>query len=108
MLARGLFSPRLKEGPEYPSWDSRREARTGSAFAGARRAHSDLRRIAEEQGMSVAQLAIAWVLSHPGVTCAVIGASTPEQAEHDLAASGRRLEPALLEECEKIAKAGCR
>ena len=106
ILGKGLFAPRLKEAHEYPTWDSRSRSRSGAKFEQARRVHARLRQVAERQGLSVAQLAIAWVLSHPGVTFAILGASTPEQAAHNFAASGRSLPQDVLDECETIVKEG--
>jgi 1-deoxyxylulose-5-phosphate synthase len=45
-----------------------------------------LRAIAKEAGMSLATLAVAWVLANPAVTAPIIGASRPEQLADSLAA----------------------
>ena len=45
-----------------------------------------LRPIADEVGITMAQLAIAWVLREPNVSSAIVGASGPEQVEEDVAA----------------------
>lgn len=102
VLGQGLFAPRLKEASEYASWDNRSRSRSGPEFEKARRIHARLQEIADRDGKSVSQLAIAWVLSHPGVTFAIIGASTPQQAEHNLAASGYRISGDVIAECEQI------
>jgi len=47
-----------------------------------------LRPIADELGISMAQLAVAWVLQNKNVGCAIIGASRPEQIAENVAASG--------------------
>ncbi len=39
-----------------------------------------VRPIAEDHGMTLAQLAVAWVIGEPGITSAIVGARTPEQA----------------------------
>ncbi len=46
-----------------------------------------LRRVAAEAGMSMATLAISWVLSNPAVTAPIVGASRPEQLADSLAAA---------------------
>jgi len=46
----------------------------------------DLRLIAEKSGRTVAQLAIAWVLRHPEVTAAIVGARRPSQIEETVVA----------------------
>jgi aryl-alcohol dehydrogenase-like predicted oxidoreductase len=50
-----------------------------------------LRPIADGLGVSMAQLAIAWVLRQPNVSSAIVGASRPEQVDENLAASGVQL-----------------
>lgn len=55
-----------------------------------------LRPIAEELGLSMAQLAVAWVLQNPNVGCAIIGASRPEQIAENVAASGVRIPDELM------------
>ena len=55
-----------------------------------------LRPVAEEAGLSMAQLAIAWTLQNPGVSSAIIGATRPEQVVENASAAGMRLEPELL------------
>jgi aryl-alcohol dehydrogenase-like predicted oxidoreductase len=47
-----------------------------------------LRPIAERKGISMAQLALAWVLRLPNVASAIIGATKPEQVEDNAKASG--------------------
>lgn len=56
-----------------------------------------LRPIADEVGVSMAQLALAWVLGRPGISSAIVGATRPEQVEENAAASGVRLPAGVLE-----------
>ena len=55
-----------------------------------------LRPIAEELELSMAQLAVAWVLQNPNVACAIIGASRPRQVKENAAASGVVLTPEVM------------
>jgi len=50
-----------------------------------------IRPIAEEHGKSLTQLAIAWVLAHPGITSAIVGARRPDQVEHNAGGADWRL-----------------
>jgi aryl-alcohol dehydrogenase-like predicted oxidoreductase len=50
-----------------------------------------LRPIAGDLGLSMAQLAVAWVLQNPNVAAAIVGASRPEQVKDNVAASGVRI-----------------
>ncbi|MFN3944845.1 MAG: aldo/keto reductase family protein [Allosphingosinicella sp.] len=58
--------------------------------------------IAAQAGLSLAQFALAWVLREPNVASAIIGASRPEQVEENAAASGAEVDPDLFAEAERI------
>jgi aryl-alcohol dehydrogenase-like predicted oxidoreductase len=60
-----------------------------------------LRIVADEVGLTLAQIALAWVLREPNVTSAIIGASRPSQLEENCAASGRKLDPDVLAAIDK-------
>ncbi len=55
-----------------------------------------LRTIADGLGLSMAQLALAWVLRQPNVASAIIGASCPEQIDDNAGAVGVTLDGAAL------------
>jgi aryl-alcohol dehydrogenase-like predicted oxidoreductase len=61
-----------------------------------------LRPVADELGLSIAQLALAWVLREPNVASAIIGASRPEQVEDNAAASGIELSEETLARIDEI------
>jgi len=50
-----------------------------------------LRPLAAAAGMSMAQMAVAWVLAHPAITSAIVGASRPDQLDDVLAAVDKEL-----------------
>jgi aryl-alcohol dehydrogenase-like predicted oxidoreductase len=52
--------------------------------------------IAADAGLSMAQLAVAWVLQNDNVSAAIIGASRPEQVTENARASGVKLDPTVL------------
>ncbi len=56
-----------------------------------------LRSALKYPGWSPAQLAMAWVLAHPGVSCAVFGTTDPAHLREVCAASGRALPPEVRE-----------
>jgi aryl-alcohol dehydrogenase-like predicted oxidoreductase len=60
-----------------------------------------LRPIAEAAGLSMAELALAWVLRRPEVASAIIGATRPEQVHANAKASGIRLTPDTLAAIEE-------
>lgn len=54
-----------------------------------------LRPLANDAGMSLTQLAIAWVLANPVITSAIVGASRPDQLDEPIAATDKPLDGAL-------------
>ena len=58
--------------------------------------------LAEEAGLSTAQLAVAWVLQNDNVASAIIGASRPEQVHDNAAAAGVVLEEDLLAKIDEV------
>jgi len=87
-LAQGLLTNRYLDGiPEdsraaKPAVFLNREDITDKYLWQAQR----LNAIAQERGQSLAQMAIAWVLRHPGMTSALVGASKVRQVEDNVAA----------------------
>jgi aryl-alcohol dehydrogenase-like predicted oxidoreductase len=61
----------------------------------------ELKPIADEVGLSLAQLAIAWVLQNRNVSSAIIGASRPEQVQENVKASGVKLDEALMKRIDE-------
>lgn len=61
-----------------------------------------LKPVAEAAGLTLAQLAIAWVLREPNVSAAIIGATDPEQIKENVAASGRTLDASVLGRVDEI------
>ncbi len=57
---------------------------------------------AERTGLTLSQLALAWILREQNVASAIIGASRPEQIEEDVAAAGKTVDPALFAEAEQL------
>jgi aryl-alcohol dehydrogenase-like predicted oxidoreductase len=62
--------------------------------------------LAEEAGMTLIELAIAWVIHHPAVTAAIIGPRTMEQLESQLPAGERRLSDDVLDRIDEIVPPG--
>jgi aryl-alcohol dehydrogenase-like predicted oxidoreductase len=59
-----------------------------------------LRPVADGLGISMAQLALAWILHEPNVASAIVGASRPEQLRDNAAASGIELDEETLNAIE--------
>jgi aryl-alcohol dehydrogenase-like predicted oxidoreductase len=58
--------------------------------------------VAESAGLSLAQLAIAWVHQNSNVSAAIIGATRPEQVTENVKASGVRLDAELMKRIDEI------
>ena len=100
-LAQGVLTGKYRPSDPPPP-DSRAASDAMGGFMG--RFRSDevlegverLRPLAAELGLSLAQLALAWVLREPNVASAIVGASRPEQVTDNAAASGVELSAKTL------------
>jgi len=106
-LAQGILTGKYAPGRPPPA-DSRAASDAMNGFIARRldetamlAAVQRLVPIAKELGLTLAQLSLAWVLRRPEVTCAIIGASRPEQVEENCAASGVVLSPEVLARIEE-------
>ncbi|MEP6665452.1 MAG: aldo/keto reductase family protein [Nocardioidaceae bacterium] len=62
----------------------------------------ELRPIASDVGLSMAQLAVAWVLANPAVSSAIVGATHPEQVTENVKASDQKLDDDVLAIIDKV------
>jgi aryl-alcohol dehydrogenase-like predicted oxidoreductase len=62
----------------------------------------ELRPVADEAGLDLAQLAVAWVLQNPNVASAIIGASKPQQVKSNVKAAGVKLSPEALARIDSV------
>ena len=105
-LAQGVLTGKYRPGQPAPA-DSRASSASMGGFMRRRLAPATLegvqrlRPIAAELGLSLAQLALAWVLRRPEVSSAIIGASRPEQVMENARASGVVLDPVMLQRIER-------
>ncbi|GAA4711941.1 aldo/keto reductase family protein [Brevibacillus fulvus] len=61
-----------------------------------------LEKVAQEAGLTLVQLSLAWILRQPGVSSALVGATRPEQIERNVTASGITLSADVLAKIEQI------
>ena len=100
-LAQGVLTGKYKPG-EAPPEDSRAASDEMGGFMSqlivdpVLEAVQRLTPIADEAGVTLAQLSLAWVLREPNVSSAIIGASRPSQVDDNAAASGITLDGATL------------
>jgi len=105
-LAQGLLTGKYRAG-EAPPADSRAAHSEMGVFMGpllgdATLAAVDrLRPVAEQAGISMTEMALAWVLRPPELASAIVGASRPEQVHANIWASGIELSPQTLAEIDE-------
>ena len=110
-LASGWLSGRYRKGQDLP--ESRRAQRLPHRYDMSRpenqrklEAADALGRLAEEAGMTLIEMALAFVLEHPAVTAAIIGPRTMEHLESQLGAGDLKLTPELLDRIDEIVPPG--
>jgi aryl-alcohol dehydrogenase-like predicted oxidoreductase len=112
-LSGGWLSGRWRKDAEAPAPTSEARQRLTDRYdlslpANQRKleAADALARLAEEAGMSLIEMAIAFVINHPAVTAAIIGPRTMEQLESQLPAADVVLDEALLDRIDEIVTPG--
>jgi aryl-alcohol dehydrogenase-like predicted oxidoreductase len=107
-MAQGVLSGKYLPGQPPPAGSRATDDKSGASFI-ARFMSDDvlatvqrLRPLAEEAGLTMARLAIAWVLQNPNVSSAIIGASRPEQVHDNVQAAGVKLDGDLLKAIDEI------
>ncbi|MEE9142582.1 MAG: aldo/keto reductase family protein [Gammaproteobacteria bacterium] len=99
----GKYRPGSTPGADTRAGDDKMNPFMGELMEDAvLHAVSELKPVADAAGLSMAQLALAWVLNEQNVASAIIGASRAEQVEENAAASGVELEAETLEEIDRI------
>jgi aryl-alcohol dehydrogenase-like predicted oxidoreductase len=101
-LAQGALTGKYKPGEAPPAGSRAASQDMGWAMDRFRdddvlEAVQRLQPVADGLGITMAQLALAWVLRRDEVACAIIGASRPEQVEENAAASGVELDGSTLQ-----------
>jgi hypothetical protein len=103
-LAHGLLGGAIGEAAAFDArdWRTRSPAFTGSGFGRNLMVVAGLRRFAADRGATVAQLAVAWVLAHPAVQVAIVGARTPAHLAESAGALNLTLSHDDLAEIDRI------
>ncbi len=106
-IAQGILTGKYLPGQPPPA-GSRATDETGAKFI-AKFMNDDvlgrvqqLKPIAQELGLSLAQLAVAWVLQNRNVASAIIGASRPEQVRENVKAAGVKLDESILKRIDQV------
>jgi aryl-alcohol dehydrogenase-like predicted oxidoreductase len=107
-LAQGVLTGKYKPGTEPPPGSRATDTKGGARFVSRLLEDEVLSRVqllqpvAEQAGLPLSQLALAWVLQNPNVSSAIIGATRPEQINENVAASGIKLDADLLQRIDEI------
>ena len=107
-IAQGALTGKYRPGEQPPAGSRATDDKGGSDMI-SRWLKDDvlervqrLRPIAEEAGLSLAQLAVAWGLQNDNVSAAIIGASRPEQVTENARAAGVTLDAAAMAAIDEI------
>ncbi|MEX5720278.1 aldo/keto reductase family protein [Geodermatophilus maliterrae] len=106
-LAQGVLTGKYRPGEQPPAGSRATDPEAGRFI---RRFMTDdvltrvqdLRPVADDLGLSMAQLAVAWVLQNENVAAAIIGATRPEQVHDNVKAAGVRLEADVLARIDEV------
>ncbi|GAB3665076.1 aldo/keto reductase family protein [Actinocorallia lasiicapitis] len=107
-IAQGVLTGKYQPGQPPPAGSRATDEKSGAGFVQFWLKDDVLTRVqrlkplAESAGLTMAQLAVAWVLQNPNVSAAIVGASRPEQVKDNVKASGVRLEADLLAQVDEI------
>jgi aryl-alcohol dehydrogenase-like predicted oxidoreductase len=107
-IAQGVLTGKYVPGEPHPE-GSRATDDKGGADMISRWMQDDvlervqqLRPIADQAGLTMAQLAVAWVLQNDNVSCAIVGASRPDQVSDNARAAGVRLDADTMKAIDEV------
>jgi aryl-alcohol dehydrogenase-like predicted oxidoreductase len=107
-IAQGVLTGKYAPGAEPPAQSRATDESGGANFISRWMRDpllakvAELKPLADEAGLSLAQLAVAWTLQNPNVSAAIIGASRPEQVRENVKASGVKLDADLLRRIDEV------
>ena len=107
-LEQGLLTGKYKPGQPLPQGSRAADERQNQFIAERARDQrtlehvARLQEVADDVGCTLGQLALAWILSRPEITCCIVGATWPGQIEENAGASGIELSTAQLARIDEI------
>jgi aryl-alcohol dehydrogenase-like predicted oxidoreductase len=107
-IAQGVLSGKYHPGKPAPEGSRATDSKGGSRMIErwmsneVLTAVQQLKPVAEEAGLTMAQLSIAWVLQNKNVASAIMGASRPEQIEKNVAAAGVKLDAVIMDKIDAV------
>jgi aryl-alcohol dehydrogenase-like predicted oxidoreductase len=103
-LAKGLLTGKYRPGYQFPADDERSQFSRfqGETFNRYLEVAGQLEAVARDKGLSLVQLAVAWPLRQPAVTCVLVGAKDPEQVREHISAAAVKFTPDEMARIEQI------
>jgi voltage-dependent potassium channel beta subunit len=105
-LAQGVLTGKYQPGQKPPEGTRASDPKQNQFMNGGNLDEAQLQKveklkpIAEREGLSMAQMALAWCLRKPIISSVIIGASRPQQVDDNAAASGKKLSDETLREID--------
>src|SRR5690606_4023301 len=107
-IAQGVLTGKYKPGQPPPEGSRATDQKGGAKMAEQFLRDEVLTRVerlrplADQAGLTLAQLAVAWVLQNGNVASAIIGASRPEQVQENVKAAGVKLDADLMQAIDDV------
>jgi|UniRef100_UPI00404A4608 aryl-alcohol dehydrogenase-like predicted oxidoreductase len=106
-ITQGVLTGKYKPGGKLPAGSRATDKKSGAGMISrwmrddVLEAVQKLAPIADSVGLTMSQLAIAWVLQNDNVSSAIMGATKPSQVKENVKASGVKLDPSVMAAIDK-------
>jgi aryl-alcohol dehydrogenase-like predicted oxidoreductase len=107
-IAQGVLTGKYLPGKKPPAGSRATDKKSGAGMISrwmrddVLTAVQNLKPIAEEHGLTLSQLALAWALHNQNVSAVIMGASKPSQVKENVKASGIKLEDEVMKSIDKV------
>jgi voltage-dependent potassium channel beta subunit len=107
-LAQGVLTGKYQPGAAPPEGTRAADPRQNMFMGGGKMDDATLEKvqklkpIAEREGLTLAQMALAWCLRKPIISSVIVGASRPQQVDDNAAASGKNLSDETLKAIDDV------
>ncbi len=106
-IAQGVLTGKYVAGRQPPEGSRAADDRTSNMVSRFMRDDvltrvQELQPVAADAGLSMAQLAVAWVLQNPNVSSAIVGATRPEQVHDNVKAAGVKLDAEVMARIDEV------
>lgn len=107
-IAQGVLTGKYLPGKKPPAGSRATDKKSGAGMISrwmrddVLTAVQNLKPIADEHGLTLSQLALAWALQNQNVSSVIMGASKPAQVKENVKASGIKLEDDVMKAIDKV------